>query len=518
MEASALTTASHSGLLARRSPLLRLQSDERLVALIRDGHDRAFEVLFDRYQVRLLGFCRHMVRSAPDAEDLLQEVFVAAHAAMLADDRPINARPWLYRIARNRCLNHLRRPVADGQDTMDVHPHANGTTTFERVQKREELRTIVADVQDLPETQRTALVLREIDGLSYTEIAQTMGVTLASVKSLLVRSRMALAEASEARILACDDVRLELAEAAEGIGKISGAARRHVKECRSCKRFRGELRSTSRSIATLAPFGLFAVVGKFVGSMFGGGGSAGSASGSAGAGAGAAGAGAAGSGAAGAGAAGSVGAAGSLGGAAAAAGGSGITLGGALGTVGGVVGAKAAVGVATAALITAGAVGAKKFSEEPQPAPSKPVAAAPAHPTKEWSVEHSRAEVATVVAKPAPAVTAAAVPTEAPAAEPAPPQAPPVTTEATPATDTAPAPNPATEPVEAATGTAVDDTGGTGATDDGTTDDGIAGGSSNENDDDTGEDPDPDPPPVVVPPPPDSDLAPPPTDPPPLTE
>src|SRR4051794_5418124 len=139
MEASALTTASHSGLLARRSPLLRLQSDDRLVALIRDGHARAFEVLFDRYQSRLLGFCRHLLGATPDAEDVLQDVFVSAHTAMIADERPIKARPWLYRIARNRCLNHLRRPVHEGQDTMDVHPYENGATTLELVQQREEL-------------------------------------------------------------------------------------------------------------------------------------------------------------------------------------------------------------------------------------------------------------------------------------------------------------------------------------------------------------------------------------------
>ena len=76
----------------------------------------AFEALFDRYHSRLLAFCRHMLRSTEDAEDVLQEVFVKAHAAMLADERPINARPWLYRIARNRCLNHLRRPAPEGQD------------------------------------------------------------------------------------------------------------------------------------------------------------------------------------------------------------------------------------------------------------------------------------------------------------------------------------------------------------------------------------------------------------------
>src|ERR687888_587826 len=94
LEASALTHASRRGLLARRSPILRLQGDERLVALIRAGHDRAFEALFDRYQVRLLSFCRHMVGCSQDAEDLLQEVFAAAHTAMLADRRPIKARPW----------------------------------------------------------------------------------------------------------------------------------------------------------------------------------------------------------------------------------------------------------------------------------------------------------------------------------------------------------------------------------------------------------------------------------------
>src|SRR3954454_21387449 len=226
MEASALTTASPNGVLSRRTPLLRLQGDERLVAMIREGHDRAFEVLFNRYQSRLLAFCRHMVHSPQDAEDVLQEVFAAAHAAMLADNRPINARPWLYRIARNRCLNHLRKPTADVLDSMDVHPHENGTTTLEHVQRREELRAIVSDVSGLPETQRTALVLREIDDLSYTDIAQAMGASLPAVKSLLVRARMSLAEASEARILTCDEVRLELAEAAEGLRKVAGSTRR----------------------------------------------------------------------------------------------------------------------------------------------------------------------------------------------------------------------------------------------------------------------------------------------------
>src|SRR4051812_22660069 len=148
MEASTLSYASRSGLLARRSPLLRLQGDDKLIGLIREHHDRAFEVLFDRYQSRLLAFCRGMLGSSEDAEDVLQEVFVNAHAAMLADARAINVRPWLYRIARNRCLNFLRKPVADGQDSMDTH-ESNGAGTLEKVQRREELRAIFADVGEL---------------------------------------------------------------------------------------------------------------------------------------------------------------------------------------------------------------------------------------------------------------------------------------------------------------------------------------------------------------------------------
>jgi RNA polymerase sigma factor (sigma-70 family) len=177
-----------------------METDERLVALIRQGDDRAFDVLFNRYQPRLLAYCRGMVGSPQDAEDVLQEVFEAAHAGILAHSRPINARPWLYRIARNRSVNHLRRRRSDqGVDSMDVLPDESGTSPLERLEQREELRAIVADVHELPRTQRTALVLREMNDLSYGDIARTMGKSLPSVKSLLIRARMSLAESSAAR-------------------------------------------------------------------------------------------------------------------------------------------------------------------------------------------------------------------------------------------------------------------------------------------------------------------------------
>src|SRR5258708_15948316 len=158
-------------------PMLRLQADDRLVALTRRGNQAAYEALVGRYQSRLLAFCRHMLGSREDAEDVLQEVFAAAFNAMIADERSLNVRPWLYRIARNRSLNHLRRATAIGVDSMDVHIAEGGQSTSEKVFKRESFRLLMADVGHLPESQRTALLLREMDALSYQEIAVAMDTT-----------------------------------------------------------------------------------------------------------------------------------------------------------------------------------------------------------------------------------------------------------------------------------------------------------------------------------------------------
>jgi RNA polymerase sigma factor (sigma-70 family) len=205
--------------------LLRLQSDERLIALIRRGRNAAFETLISRYRPRLLAFCCHMLRSREDAEDVLQEVFVSALRAILADEREINTRPWLYRIARNRSLNHLRRVTPAGVDSMDIYYADQGQSPADKVLRREALRQLIADIGQLAETQRTALLLREIDALSYEQIAEAMDTTVSGVKSLLVRARISLAEAAEARRFGCDEV--------AGITLPAAAARVPVPESRA---------------------------------------------------------------------------------------------------------------------------------------------------------------------------------------------------------------------------------------------------------------------------------------------
>ena len=426
MEASALQHTARLPALAGRSPLLRLQGDERLVALIRRGHHGAFEALVQRYQPRLLAFCRHMLASTEDAEDVLQEVFAAAFNAICADDRPINARPWLYRIARNRCLNHLRRPHASGQDSMDVFERDGGASTADTVHKREEFRHIVADVGELPETQRTALLLREIDALSYEQIAEAMETTVPSVKSLLVRARVALAEAAESRLLTCEEVRLELGRVAEGIARTSPPIRRHLKACDRCRTFRVELRKTNKALAAVYPVGPLLLFKKLWIAKLGFGASA-----SAGAGAAASSTGGA---AAGAGVAGAT---------AAAAGGitaGGVTAGGAFTAGVSAVASKAAAGMAAAVIVTAGAVEVKHVAQPRVVPASQAAVVAPVQPV-------APAPPAALKPKKHPAKPAKAVVKPKPAPEPAvpaPPVAPPAEVVAAPA----PPPQPAAPPVQ----------------------------------------------------------------------
>jgi RNA polymerase sigma factor (sigma-70 family) len=370
--------------------------------MVRSGNAGAFETIVDRYQGRLLGFCRQMLGSTEDAEDVLQEVFVNAYRAMVADEREINLRPWLYRIARNRCLNHLRKPTADAQESMDMVPMVEAASTAEKVHNREEFRQLLSDVGKLPETQRSALLLREMDAMTYEEIAQAMDTSVPSIKSLLVRARISLAEASQARQLTCGEVRLELAEAAEGLRKVSGPVRRHVRDCEECSDFRSQIRSNDKVLAALFPAGPLLALKGFIASKLGIGGG--------GAGAGAAGAG---TGTAATGTLGSVGAALSSGGAA-----------GGVGAVGGAIGTKAVAGVVTAAVLTAGAVEVK---QQVEPGPSSP---APITRRISHRSGPSLAQAHPVVTPPAPVTTARTAPApqlDPAAAEAASPPAPPVT-------------------------------------------------------------------------------------------
>jgi RNA polymerase sigma factor (sigma-70 family) len=180
--------------LARR-PVLATQSDGRLVDLVRAGHEPAFEAIVTRYRGALL---RYVERFLPRerAEDAVQQTFVRAYEAMLREHSELQLRPWLYRIAHNTALNVLRdralrhSELPDGLDGVERPDEA-----FARMQG---LRDVLSAVKALPDRQRDAIVLRELEGRTYDEIAAELNVSDGSVRQLLHRARNTLREAATA--------------------------------------------------------------------------------------------------------------------------------------------------------------------------------------------------------------------------------------------------------------------------------------------------------------------------------
>jgi RNA polymerase sigma factor (sigma-70 family) len=282
VEASALHAPAGLSRLPLATALLRLRSDEQLVALFRAGSDEAFGVLHDRYRQRLFAYVRQMLsqQSRQDAEDVLQDVFVRAFGALRGDSRTVNVRAWLYRVAHNRCIDHLRRPHPPAAEIYEMSRKPL-LDPVDEAQRRDDLRRLVGDVGRLPDQQRSALLMREIDGLSYAELAGALDVTVPAVKSLLVRARVGLVEAQESRDADCSEIRRDLMASYDRGVKASGRARRHMRECDGCREYRHALRGVRRSFAALTPAGAgpAALLAKLIGVGGAGGGAAAAGSG-----------------------------------------------------------------------------------------------------------------------------------------------------------------------------------------------------------------------------------------------
>ncbi|MBV9338297.1 MAG: sigma-70 family RNA polymerase sigma factor [Solirubrobacterales bacterium] len=233
-------------------PLLRLRSDEQLLALFRAGHDDAFRVIHDRYRQRLFAYTRQMLAHRQDAEDALQDIFVRAYAGLRANHRELALRAWLYRVAHNRCIDELRRPSPPPPEVIELLRSPMHDPIAEADQ-RESLRRLIADVRRLPDQQRSALLMRELGGMSYADLAAALGVTIPAVKSLLVRARLGLAQALEARDTACSEIREELVLSHDRGLRPNATARRHMRDCAGCREFRHQLRGVSRRFAALVP-------------------------------------------------------------------------------------------------------------------------------------------------------------------------------------------------------------------------------------------------------------------------
>jgi RNA polymerase sigma factor (sigma-70 family) len=248
-------------------------SDQRLVAEVNAGSERAFEMLFNRHQRPVLAFCRHMLGSREEAEDALQQTFLTAYREIARGEQPSSLRPWLYAIARHRCLSELR---GRRRRSVEAMPEPGADHVLTQIATREDLRAVLADVTRLPYDQRAALVLAELGDISHEEIAGIVGCPREKVKALVFQARAALTAGRAAREISCSEVQEQLATLRGGALRRS-VLRRHLHDCPGCRAFRDKTRVGRRRLGLLlpAPWGLKrTVLGALLGSGSGGGGSA----------------------------------------------------------------------------------------------------------------------------------------------------------------------------------------------------------------------------------------------------
>lgn len=169
-------------------PALRTQPDRRLVTLVREGYETAFEEIVRRYGKALTRYAAAIVGSR--GEDVTQDAFSKALLALRRNDAEIELRPWLFRIVRNTALNDLR----DSPPTPELLAEAiaGGDTPAEALERREELTDLMHRLRSLPESQRAAIVMREMEGLSHEEVAAALGVSGGAARQAIHRARQAL--------------------------------------------------------------------------------------------------------------------------------------------------------------------------------------------------------------------------------------------------------------------------------------------------------------------------------------
>ncbi len=244
-----MSVAARTGSGPRTAPF-GLLSDERLARLAATGHERAFEVVYERHHQALYRYCRSILRNDADAQDALQSTFTAAFAALARGRRDAPIRPWLYRIAHNEAVSALRRrrPAADLSAATDC-----GTTSVEdQVAERADLELLLGDLRELHERQRSALVMRELSGLSHEEIALALETSVGAAKQAIYEARRSLFEFAEGRAMPCDEIRRTISDA-DGRVLRSRRVRAHLRDCPGCAAFAGAIPARRRELRAVVP-------------------------------------------------------------------------------------------------------------------------------------------------------------------------------------------------------------------------------------------------------------------------
>lgn len=222
-------------------------NDQQLVAATRQGDDRAFEELYERYRPQIQAFARRLTHDPDRADDLAQEVFISALRRLRATDRAIDFRPWIYEIARNACIDEYRRTrrqveVSIDRDSIDGWlGHLSGGPSPEvAVESKQQLADLQGAFRGLSQRHHRIIVARELEGKSYRQIGDELGMSQVVVESTLFRARRRLGEEFQELSSGrrCERVR-GIIGTADGrrLGlRDRRAVTQHIEHCRPCRR------------------------------------------------------------------------------------------------------------------------------------------------------------------------------------------------------------------------------------------------------------------------------------------
>ena len=239
---------AHSA-VAERPARAAERTDHQLVSAARRGDDRAFEQLYSRYQRRIAAYVCGMVKDYGRAEDITQDVFVSALRRMRRTERPIAFKPWIYEIAKNACIDAYRRGRRaeevsyDADDRLSASDHvrlvSTGPEPDAAVDVKQELDHLCGAFGGLSESHHEILVLRELEGLSYKDIGERMGISRPAVESTLFRARKRLGEEYDELASGARCVRMQAiiagGDAQLGVRDQRRLAR-HISHCQTCRR------------------------------------------------------------------------------------------------------------------------------------------------------------------------------------------------------------------------------------------------------------------------------------------
>jgi RNA polymerase sigma factor (sigma-70 family) len=237
--------------------------DVDLVLRAQQGDRAAFAELFESLHRPVLGYVFHLVGDTPTAEDIAQDAFVRAHQRLGQLGPPYDFKSWVYRIAGNLAMDHLRgsRRIVDLEEPLPMGEPPTTRRPLERkVQRDETRRSVQETLAGLPPAYRQALVLREINGLSYDEVAQALETTYENARQLVHRARMSFRELHGLKVaVSAGAVCRELGDllSAEHDGELPPESRRavrsHIASCRECRETQRDLKKVAALLAALPP-------------------------------------------------------------------------------------------------------------------------------------------------------------------------------------------------------------------------------------------------------------------------